>query len=785
MTYFASAEEAARVLELPFLLGVEADPGILERHGRLSRYAAPLPQAGRLYHRLREAVLATGGAFSATAGGAIWIAGPWGSLEHLPWAVGLADHLARNGAIVGLVEREAQGPLAAIASGGRRVRVAAVFAEPFLGARVMAVSTDLESVWILEPYVEGSAAAGGPTTPVVAAVPWVVVTDCLPESLDGPYPSAQGLMGTVLVAAYRDHSRGELETVTHRLRAAGHRLLGLVGVGPILGAAAAREASPARESAESPDVATTVETPTVPASPGPTPVPVSPETQRASPASEVQVPPLSTEAAIPRAPVEVATPPESVEVRTPPSIAEAPAPPAAAEAPAAPMPGDLPTSQVLAEVGPGPAVVEPPSAPTPIDTQAAPVPPRDEPRVREPEPADLAERSTEPPPKDEPAPPREPRRKKAPAPPPGPAEPTPARDRIPSPRPEAARRAPKTRQAGPPSVQPAPSDETSSVPSGPRAVPLLTTWDRRVGADSQRRKGLSAVLAVALTLAVLGALYALFLRPSGIRFPRREVARPQSAELGTAPGVSPPGPSTPGPAGQASERRAFGPGEPVEDRAARDEAVPPPPAESVSGVTGQTAPAAGDSLIPDLSELAPARSAGTSGSAAPGGMVAEAGEEAVLTSPVAAAEGSPAATKAPSTEALERAVEPTPPLPGQPLRVQGDSASAPPDSFPTLATTPRTGRFVIHLSSFKLEQEASDEVARLQALGVMARALRVEVPDRGSWYRILTGDFASFVEAENAALVLQARGFVPYAHIADDGGRGTPVPVGTLDRIRP
>jgi cell division septation protein DedD len=98
---------------------------------------------------------------------------------------------------------------------------------------------------------------------------------------------------------------------------------------------------------------------------------------------------------------------------------------------------------------------------------------------------------------------------------------------------------------------------------------------------------------------------------------------------------------------------------------------------------------------------------------------------------------------------------------------------------------PNAAGYVIHLSSYKLEIEAAAEAAELVRQGVAARTLRVDVPDRGTWYRIVTGDFASFAQAESAALALQARGVIPYVHIAGNGGRGTPIPVGALDRIRP
>jgi cell division septation protein DedD len=94
-------------------------------------------------------------------------------------------------------------------------------------------------------------------------------------------------------------------------------------------------------------------------------------------------------------------------------------------------------------------------------------------------------------------------------------------------------------------------------------------------------------------------------------------------------------------------------------------------------------------------------------------------------------------------------------------------------------------RFVIHLTSFKLAAEAEMEVSALRRRGIEARSIQADIPDRGTWYRIVTGNFATFAEAESVALRLQAEGKVPYAHIAADGGRGQPVPVGTLDRARP
>jgi len=87
---------------------------------------------------------------------------------------------------------------------------------------------------------------------------------------------------------------------------------------------------------------------------------------------------------------------------------------------------------------------------------------------------------------------------------------------------------------------------------------------------------------------------------------------------------------------------------------------------------------------------------------------------------------------------------------------------------------------VVHLSSFRLEREAQSEVSSLAGQGIRAEYLLVDVADRGPWYRVVTGRFATFGEAETMAMRLCRMKGVPRTHVVGQGGRGEPVPVDSL-----
>jgi hypothetical protein len=113
-----------------------------------------------------------------------------------------------------------------------------------------------------------------------------------------------------------------------------------------------------------------------------------------------------------------------------------------------------------------------------------------------------------------------------------------------------------------------------------------------------------------------------------------------------------------------------------------------------------------------------------------------------------------------------------------PSERRGEPPEEHPAAEPLSAFLPaRVDTFVVHLSSFRLLNEAETEVARFRSLGVDARYLRVPVEGMGTWYRVITGRFATFAQAESLALRLEAAGTISHAHLIGKGGWGDPVPV--------
>ncbi len=77
------------------------------------------------------------------------------------------------------------------------------------------------------------------------------------------------------------------------------------------------------------------------------------------------------------------------------------------------------------------------------------------------------------------------------------------------------------------------------------------------------------------------------------------------------------------------------------------------------------------------------------------------------------------------------------------------------------------GNYTLQVGSFNDLAEASERVARLGSLGVKAYVARVEIPRRGTWYRVQTGSFASREEAARYGTQLRNKGTVPDFIIAE------------------
>jgi cell division septation protein DedD len=68
------------------------------------------------------------------------------------------------------------------------------------------------------------------------------------------------------------------------------------------------------------------------------------------------------------------------------------------------------------------------------------------------------------------------------------------------------------------------------------------------------------------------------------------------------------------------------------------------------------------------------------------------------------------------------------------------------------------GNFTVQVGSFNNSSEANERVSSLRNSGFEARAVRVELPGRGTWYRVQLGRFADRAEASKAVASLRAKG---------------------------
>ena len=95
MNYFPSAEAMAADLDLELLLRAEVDRRMLTRKERLSQFATDATVAGHLYGRVREQQ-AREKRSQDLRGKILWMTAPFATVEHLSWAVGLADQITRQ-----------------------------------------------------------------------------------------------------------------------------------------------------------------------------------------------------------------------------------------------------------------------------------------------------------------------------------------------------------------------------------------------------------------------------------------------------------------------------------------------------------------------------------------------------------------------------------------------------------------------------------------------------------------------------------------------------------------
>ena len=94
-----------------------------------------------------------------------------------------------------------------------------------------------------------------------------------------------------------------------------------------------------------------------------------------------------------------------------------------------------------------------------------------------------------------------------------------------------------------------------------------------------------------------------------------------------------------------------------------------------------------------------------------------------------------------------------------PAPVEATPAEQPKE--PARALTPANdagGKFTVQVGSFNVESQANERISSLRASGFDARATAVELPGRGTWYRVQVGRFAEREEAAKVAAQLRDKG---------------------------
>ncbi|HEU4594325.1 MAG TPA: SPOR domain-containing protein [Pyrinomonadaceae bacterium] len=126
---------------------------------------------------------------------------------------------------------------------------------------------------------------------------------------------------------------------------------------------------------------------------------------------------------------------------------------------------------------------------------------------------------------------------------------------------------------------------------------------------------------------------------------------------------------------------------------------------------------------------------------------------------VAAAETAPA----PPVKAAKE--EPTQ-QPSQEPR-QPPQESRPQEVAPPSETAAGAGNFTVQVGSYPDASQANERVSALRAVGLEARAAAVEIPKRGTWYRVQAGRFQTREEATRFGAQLRAKGAADNVIVAE------------------
>ena len=222
MSRFASGNEMSRALGIPVLHSTKLDTDLLAPRSFRSYTAWPF-QSGAFLRRLYEEMSPDHGV-SGLAGSVIWIAGLSGTREHLPWAIGLGDQLARAG-----IDSYLLGDCLGEVPGRRKTPNSPVPTDvalkigSLLPVDAQCVHTDVAGVHLVSsaerrPSQSPKPSEGPFTVLLTAAVPGP--DELLPETANG----------VIFAAAFADHEAKDIESAVRRMTTAELPIVGLIAL---------------------------------------------------------------------------------------------------------------------------------------------------------------------------------------------------------------------------------------------------------------------------------------------------------------------------------------------------------------------------------------------------------------------------------------------------------------------------------------------------------------------------------------------------------------------------
>lgn len=107
------------------------------------------------------------------------------------------------------------------------------------------------------------------------------------------------------------------------------------------------------------------------------------------------------------------------------------------------------------------------------------------------------------------------------------------------------------------------------------------------------------------------------------------------------------------------------------------------------------------------------------------------------------------------TKAAEQ-VQPASPAPTPEAAKPAEQKKEP--AKPATPASDGDGKFTVQVGSFSVESQANERISSLRAAGFDARSTAVQIPGRGTWYRVQVGRFREREDASKTAAQLREKG---------------------------